>query len=74
MFLYALWRDVVWDKTTGVTMYFGTFLYALWRDVVWDAPYNGRPYWKTWLFLYALWRDVVWDTARGSRARQATNK
>jgi hypothetical protein len=37
-FLYALWRDVVWDAIPTIIVNEDStgFLYALWRDVVWD--------------------------------------
>jgi hypothetical protein len=60
-FLYALWRDFVWDRAfvDVITVCTFAFLYALWRDFVWDeilalGRYAGG-------FLYALWRDFVWD-------------
>ena len=41
-FLYALWRDVVWDTQTEPLMDSeAAFLYALWRDVVWDPTPSG---------------------------------
>ncbi len=70
-FLYALWRDVVWDAamialqlySVGVTR----FLYAWWRDVVWDLEMSrGRG--SKVEFLYAWWRDVVWDPGPSTRA------
>ena len=37
-FLYAFWRDFVWDRRKNVVLVAGVgFLYALWRDFVWDA-------------------------------------
>ncbi len=40
-FLYALWRDVVWDAPLMGRALEMLFLYALWRDVVWDPTLPG---------------------------------
>jgi len=65
VFLYALWRDVVWGLHSKSLCKWVPilFLYALWRDVVWDPGGFVDPegLYDT-KFLYALWRDVVWDS------------
>ncbi len=44
-FLYALWRDVVWNAVAlaaVIALVSVLFLYALWRDVVWNQGCHVR--------------------------------
>jgi len=44
VFLYALWRDVVWGLHSKSLCKWVPilFLYALWRDVVWDLVFKSE--------------------------------
>ena len=60
-FLYALRRDVDWDRAGQVSGFtWKEFLYALWVTSFGTGS-NCWPMFYTNGFLYALRRDVAWD-------------
>ena len=70
MFLYALWRDFVWDKLYRRPRRHGgirQFLYALWRDFVWDVVVDTVDV-ASLLMLIFRWPE---DTSIGAVPLQA---